>query len=339
MKYFIMFRFALGTVLVGIGVCAPWLVRDWLDWSADKKAADRIHAVVSSFSGNGKKPEDSLASAEVEQGSVDEATGLDPSSYPVRNPRIASKTIRFLQGFLPESFSSRPGDHFPALGVSANPMSTSHSRSVVSETSGRLGGSLARIGLQLGDPVFIRVFKEENELELWMKPGGKPDYTLFKVYRLRDWAGSPGPKLREGDGQAPEGFYYVSSSRLIPDTKHHLAMDLGFPNDYDEYHGRTGSDMLIHGGGRHAGSFGLDAGDMSEVYTLAQAAMKDGQRFFRVNVFPFRMTDKRMEQEWKRQPRWISFWQNLKEGYDFFENVNYPPDVAVEAGDYVFSLH
>jgi murein L,D-transpeptidase YafK len=78
---------------------------------------------------------------------------------------------------------------------------------------------------------------------------------------------------------------------------------------------------------------------MSEIYTLAQAAMDDGQRFFRVNVFPFRMTDKRMELEWRRQPQWISFWQNLKEGYDFFENVNYPPDVAVQAGRYAFSLH
>jgi murein L,D-transpeptidase YafK len=126
---------------------------------------------------------------------------------------------------------------------------------------------------------------------------------------------------------------------MIPDSKHFLAMDLGFPNDYDTYHGRTGKDMLVHGSGRHAGSFALGAANMSEIYTLAQAAMDDGQRFFRVNVFPFRMTDKRMELEWRRQPQWISFWQNLKEGYDFFENVNYPPDVAVQAGRYAFSLH
>ena len=87
------------------------------------------------------------------------------------------------------------------------------------------------------------------------------------------------------------------------------------------------------------GSFALDREDMEEVYVLAAAALKNGQRFFRVNSFPFRMTDKRMEQEWKRQSRWIDFWSNLKEGYDFFENVNVPPDVRQGGGGYAFMLH
>lgn len=340
-KVFKMLRLALGTILIGIGVFAPWLVRDCLDWNADRRVADSVHGVVSSSAPGNESDMDRGSNEQggTKEGVVEGSTGVAGQSYPVRSRQSASKTILFLQGFLLDSFSSSPASNFSTMRLSASPMSTTHSRSVVSKTADSLRGGLSRIGVRLGDPVFIRVFKEENELELWMKPQGEPDYTLFKVYRIKDWAGAPGPKLREGDGQTPEGFYYISASRMIPDSKHFLAMDLGFPNDYDTYHGRTGKDMLVHGSGRHAGSFALGAANMSEIYTLAQAAMDDGQPFFRVNVFPFRMTDKRMELEWRRQPRWISFWQNLKEGYDFFENVNYPPDVAVQAGKYAFSLH
>jgi murein L,D-transpeptidase YafK len=77
---------------------------------------------------------------------------------------------------------------------------------------------------------------------------------------------------------------------------------------------------------------------MNEVFTLADEALRDGQTFFRVHVFPFRMTDKRMEKEWARQPKWIEFWANLKEGYDFFENANFPPSVQVGSKEYVFRL-
>ena len=93
---------------------------------------------------------------------------------------------------------------------------------------------------------------------------------------------------------------------------------------------------MIHGGKNDTGAFVLSPGDMNEVYALSDAALQSGQRLFRVNVFPFRMTDKRMEQEWKKQPEWIDFWVNLKEGYDFFENANFPPDVSVNAGEYAF---
>lgn len=324
-----MFRFSLAAVLIGIGVFSPWLVRDWLDWGADERAANRLYETVSAIPGNVKESVNKKW-----KGEGDSSTLSGEASYPV-----ASSTMRMLQGFLPDSFSMTSGSKIPMMGMSSTPPSSSRSRAVVEDAAPSLRGELSRIGLSLGDPIFIRLFKEENELEVWIQGSGKPDYSLFKVYRIEDCAGSVGPKLREGDRQAPEGFYYVSAARMIPDTKHFLGMDLGFPNELDRYHNRTGSSMMIHGGSHAAGAFALSREDMAEVYTLADAALKAGQKFFRVNAFPFRMTDKRMALEWKRQPRWIRFWTNLKEGYDFFENVNYPPDVAVDAGEYEFQLH
>jgi murein L,D-transpeptidase YafK len=158
------------------------------------------------------------------------------------------------------------------------------------------------------------------------------------VYRLSDVEGKLGPKIKEGDGQAPEGFYYVSPSRFVPDTKHHLGLDLGYPNDYDKHHGRTCGNLMIHGGSRAAGAFAVPKKGMEEVYTLASAAVSNGQRFFRVNVFPFRMDDKRMDSEFRKSSKWLDFWINLKEGYDFFENAHFPPDVALSGGDYDYHL-
>ncbi|MEM7700068.1 MAG: 2-dehydro-3-deoxyphosphooctonate aldolase, partial [Verrucomicrobiota bacterium] len=202
-----------------------------------------------------------------------------------------------------------------------------------------LAPRLSRLGFQLGDEIFLRVFKEESELEVWLKPEGERYFKIFKVFRLTAWAGTVGPKLREGDGQSPEGFYYVSLNRMRPDTQHHLGIDLGFPNDFDSHHNRTGSDLMIHGGAGAAGGFAVSPEHMSEIYTLCEAALKNGQKYFRVHALPFRMTDKRMEQEAQRGSRWFDFWVNLKEGYDFFENVNYPPDVSISGDDYAYRLH
>jgi len=202
----------------------------------------------------------------------------------------------------------------------------------------RLRGDLADLGFELGDAAYLRVFKEESELELWLKSGPEPHYALFKIFRLSHCAGEPGPKLREGDGQAPEGFYFASSGSLRPETRHHLGIDLGFPNAYDADRGYSGSDLMIHGGSFAAGAFALAPQDMEEVYTLVEAALEGGQEFLRINLFPFRMTDKRMDQVWESNPSCLDFWTNLKEGYDFFENVRQPPMAEVVSGRYAFRM-
>lgn len=322
-------RVVISIFLIAIGLASPWLVKDWMDWRADEERTDFLYDRVSGFSERLKRPVPEVRAPVVAAKTDPGDTGLDVQPYP-----LASGTMRVLQGMIPASFGVPDGPDSPFLQAP-----DSGAGKLPEGLRERLAGEMSALGLAPGNPMFLRIFKEENELELWLRSPAKPDFTLFKVYRLADWSGGPGPKLREGDGQAPEGFYFVPASRLRWETRHHLGIDLGFPNEYDSFHGRSGSGILIHGGKASRGSYVLPQADMEEVFVLAASALESGQSFFRVNVFPFRMSDQRMEKEWKRQPRWIDFWVNLKEGYDFFENVNAPPDVGLEAGRYVFRLY
>jgi murein L,D-transpeptidase YafK len=188
-------------------------------------------------------------------------------------------------------------------------------------------------GLRAGAPVFIRIFKEERQLELWVR---KDDgaYALFRTYPVVAMSGELGPKLAEGDNQAPEGFYHVPSAAMKPDSTFHLAFNLGYPNAYDRAHGRTGSFLMVHGNEVSIGCYAMTNEKIEEIYTLCDLALKNGQPFFRVHAFPFRMTDKRMADA--AGNKWEDFWKNLKEGYDFFERGKTPPEVTVSEGRYVF---
>lgn len=193
---------------------------------------------------------------------------------------------------------------------------------------------LAEAGLRVGDPVFVRAFKEERVLELWMQPRGSGRFRLFRTYPVAAQSGTLGPKLAEGDGQVPEGFYHVTRSRMKPDSAFHLAFDVGFPNEYDRHHGRTGSFIMIHGGRASVGCLAMTDPGIEEIYTLCDAALVSGQRFFRVHLFPFRLTETRLGRE--RDNRWLGFWDELRDGFLRFERDGVPPDVNVRGGRYVF---
>jgi len=188
-------------------------------------------------------------------------------------------------------------------------------------------------GLILGSPIFIRIFKESSELEVWIKRDKQ--FTLFKTYPICAYSGELGPKLKEGDGQSPEGFYFVKPSHMNPNSNFHLSFNLGFPNTYDRMHGRTGSFLMVHGNCVSIGCYAMTDKGIEEIYLIADAALQNRQPFFRVHSFPFRMTKSNMEQH--RSNKWYPFWQNLKQGYDFFENKKIPPNVDVEGKHYIFS--
>lgn len=193
---------------------------------------------------------------------------------------------------------------------------------------------LAAAGLRFGDPVFIRAFKEERRLELFVRNRGTGKFDLFRTYVIAAASGKPGPKLAEGDGQVPEGFYYVPSSAMKPDSAYHLAFNIGYPNSYDRAQGWTGSAIMIHGNRVSIGCLAMTDEKIGEIYTLCAAAHTGGQRFFRVHLFPFRMTGDRMKQA--AGCEWHEFWRNLKEGHDWFERHRVPPDVTVRGGRYHF---
>ncbi len=192
---------------------------------------------------------------------------------------------------------------------------------------------LSELGGQIGDPIFIRIFKYTAELELWIKV--KDRYELLHTYEVCRQSGYLGPKLKEGDKQGPEGFYYVTKNRLNPNSKFHLSFNLGYPNTYDRVHKRTGSALMVHGNCVSIGCFAMTDEKIEEIYELVEKALGNGQKVVRVHIFPFRMTDTKMNRY--RSNQWYGFWKNLKEGYDYFEEKGTPPNVEVEKKRYVFS--
>ena len=198
----------------------------------------------------------------------------------------------------------------------------------------RMQNELADKTLESGSPVFIRAFKEERELELYVRSESTAKFELFRTYPIAAASGDLGPKLAEGDGQVPEGFYFVGQSAMNPNSTYHLSFNIGYPNAYDRAHARTGSFIMIHGSNVSIGCLAMTDQKIEEIYTLCQAALDAGQPFFRVHIFPFRMTPERMMQA-AASPH-LAFWENLKTGYDLFEENGMPPDVTVKSKEYVF---
>jgi len=157
----------------------------------------------------------------------------------------------------------------------------------------------------------------------------------LKTYPICRWSGELGPKLREGDRQAPEGFYMVGPAQMNPNSSLHLAFNLGYPNAFDTAHERTGSYLMVHGDCSSRGCYALTDEQISEVYALAREAFAGGQRAFQVQAFPFRMTPKNMARH-RGNPN-MPFWQNLKDGYDHFEVARAEPRVDVCERRYVFN--
>ncbi len=193
-----------------------------------------------------------------------------------------------------------------------------------------LRGRLRARGLRLGSPVHIRIFKQSRELELYLL--GRDGFELLRNYPICDVSGTLGPKRFEGDLQAPEGFYTVRPERLHPHSEYHLAFNLGFPNGYDRSLGRTGSNIMIHGGCASRGCFAMSDYYMEQIYILAEAALKNGQRAIGVEIYPFRMTAANLAAQ--QGSRWIEFWHSLKPAHDHFGRTGMPASIEWEAGGY-----
>jgi murein L,D-transpeptidase YafK len=196
----------------------------------------------------------------------------------------------------------------------------------------RLDERLAAHGVKLGVPVVLRIFKLDSELELWVEKDGR--FVRFATYPICLWSGRLGPKLKEGDKQAPEGFYTVASDQLNPDSRWHRALNLGFPNAFDRSQGRYGSFLMVHGGCSSIGCYAMTDPVVDELWQFVTAALEQGQARVPVHVFPFRMTDRNLAA--RKGQRWGSFWTDLKRGYDMFEASHLPPVVSVCKARYVF---
>ncbi len=188
---------------------------------------------------------------------------------------------------------------------------------------------------EFGQPVFLRIFKEDQVLEAWVKEPKSEEYELFKTYDICKFSGQLGPKLAEGDGQAPEGFYEIGADQLNPWSQYHLSFNLGFPNEYDRARLRTGSNLMVHGGCKSIGCYAITDHAMEEVYLMTEASIQNGHNV-PVHIFPFRMTDTALRN--RGDSLWYEEWQNLRIGYDAFERTKTPPTAEYDDHKYVFEI-
>jgi murein L,D-transpeptidase YafK len=195
---------------------------------------------------------------------------------------------------------------------------------------------VAQKGMDLNSPILLRIFKEESELEIW-KQARDGKYALLKTYPICKWSGELGPKIRQGDRQAPEGFYAITPELMNPRSSYHLAFNLGYPNEFDRAHGRTGAHLMVHGDCSSAGCYAMTDEQVQEIYALSRESFDGGQLAFQVQAFPFRMTAKNMARH-RKNPN-MAFWRMLKEGSDHFELTKTQPKVDVCEKRYIFNAH
>jgi murein L,D-transpeptidase YafK len=188
-------------------------------------------------------------------------------------------------------------------------------------------------GMSQSDPILVRVYKKESELEVWKRVNGQ--YAHLKTYPICRWSGQLGPKVKEGDRQAPEGFYTINPGQMNPNSSFYLSFDTGYPNAFDRAHGRTGKYLMVHGDCSSSGCYAMTDEGIAEVYAIAREAIVGGQRGFQFQAYPFRMTAENMAR-YRNDPN-MAFWRNLKQGSDHFELTKREPKVSVCAGRYAFN--
>ena len=181
---------------------------------------------------------------------------------------------------------------------------------------------MAAIGSSPAEPMMIRVYKETSELEVW-KRTRSGEYALLKTYPICKWSGTLGPKIREGDRQAPEGFYDITPASLNPNSSNYLAFNVGFPNKFDQALGRTGSYLMIHGDCKSIGCYAMTDEGIKEIYAMVRDSFRSGAQALQLQLLPFRMNEESFTRHASSQH--TSFWRNLKIGVDAFDQTKQPP--------------
>lgn len=196
-----------------------------------------------------------------------------------------------------------------------------------------LVAKMQQLGMKETGQILLRIYKESSELEVW-KEQQDGRFALLKTYAICKWSGGLGPKVREGDRQAPEGFYTVTPAQMNPNSNYYLSFNIGFPNAFDRSLGRTGANLMVHGACSSAGCYSMTDETAGELFSLARDSFRGGQRDFQIQAFPFRMTAENMAKH-ATDPN-MPFWKMLKVGADHFEVTRKPPKVDVCNKSYIF---
>jgi murein L,D-transpeptidase YafK len=197
----------------------------------------------------------------------------------------------------------------------------------------KLLAAMVEKDMDLQSPILVRLFKQEAELEVW-KQARNGQFVLLKTYPICRWSGDLGPKVREGDRQAPEGFYSINPSQMNPQSAYYLSFNTGYPNAFDKALGRSGSQLMVHGDCSSRGCYAMTDEQIAEIYSLGRESFFGGQKAFQLQAYPFRMTPVNMAKH-RTNPN-MAFWKMIKEGYDHFEVTRQEPKVDFCERKYIF---
>jgi murein L,D-transpeptidase YafK len=218
-------------------------------------------------------------------------------------------------------------------GCNGDEMSLANNAKANQPVPAKLVAAMAEKDMDLQSPMLVRLFKQEAELEVW-KQDRSGHFALLKTYPICRWSGDLGPKVREGDRQAPEGFYSISPAQMNPQSAYYLSFNTGYPNAYDKALGHTGSQLMVHGDCSSRGCYAMTDEQIAEIYSLGRESFFGGQRAFQLQAYPFKMTPLNMARH-RNNPN-MPFWKMIKQGYDHFEVTRQEPKVDFCEKKYVF---
>lgn len=190
--------------------------------------------------------------------------------------------------------------------------------------------------------IYIRSFKYDGQLEVWVKNNRKEQYKLFNTYKVCALAGTLGPKRMQGDFQVPEGFYYINE--FNPNSNYYLSLGINYPNPSDRVLSnplKPGGDIYIHGSCVTVGCIPVNDSQVEDLYILAAHAKSQGQDFIPVHIFPIRYSNKKSQEYLqgltKDNAALKDFSEKLEQVYDHFEVTKQLPVILTNnRGSYVF---
>lgn len=188
--------------------------------------------------------------------------------------------------------------------------------------------------------IYLRGLKYEEKLEVWVKSKRDTVFHLFKTIPFCVMSGQLGPKRKQGDGQIPEGLYYID--RFNPSSNFHLSLGLNYPNKSDRIRGMKGNlggDIFIHGNCVTIGCISITDPIISQVYLLSVWAKNNGQRKIPVHIYPFMMKKDYLDFARKKLYQFkdfFQFWVELEVFYKYFERHRIVPEFTIsEEGEYL----
>ena len=182
-----------------------------------------------------------------------------------------------------------------------------------------------------GFQLFLRAFKHEKILEVWVKEEAANTFSLLHTYDFCTTSGVLGPKRREGDQQIPEGVYQIN--HFNPQSNFYLSLGLSYPNASDKILSdkqHPGGNIYIHGSCVTIGCIPITDDKIKELYVMAIEARNNGQEKISVHVFPGKLTNDGLASLTNAHNEHRAFWTNLKTVYDDFEKTKKLKPVKID---------